>query len=277
MRIVWRSLLDFFRHDGPMLAGSITCFFMMSVAPFLLLLVAIFGTVLGERPEFYDFMAARIADFFPAATSGVLDEFQKIIAYRRVDPLTLGLYAYFSYQLYFAFERAVNIIFESPGKRSFLNSILFSLLVATTLLVLLFLAFGVKIALSFLEPLSQFFPGIKVGKMAQWIMAFVLPGTLLFITMSALYMVLPQKRAMFRHALLGALFTTVFLEAGKHLFTYYTIVKVSQFGMVYGSLTAVVVFLLWVFYAACIFLVGAEIVKNLKNSTRRSLDSVDGS
>jgi uncharacterized BrkB/YihY/UPF0761 family membrane protein len=40
--------------------------------------------------------------------------------------------------------------------------------------------------------------------------------------------------------------------------------KVSQFGVVYGSLTAVVIFLLWVFYAACIFLVGAEIVSNLE-------------
>jgi uncharacterized BrkB/YihY/UPF0761 family membrane protein len=36
--------------------------------------------------------------------------------------------------------------------------------------------------------------------------------------------------------------------------------------MIYGSLTAVVAFLLWVFYAACIFLIGAEIVKNLESA-----------
>jgi membrane protein len=47
----------------------------------------------------------------------------------------------------------------------------------------------------------------------------------------------------------------------KHLFTWYvgTVVKM---GTIYGSLTAFVVFLLWVFYSSCIFLIGAEIVHN---------------
>lgn len=41
-----------------------------------------------------------------------------------------------------------------------------------------------------------------------------------------------------------------------------------QLGMIYGSLTAVVMFLLWVFFAACVFLVGAEIVRNLESGQR---------
>jgi membrane protein len=265
LRILWRSLRDFFRHDGPILAGSITCFFMMSIAPFFLLLVAVFGYFLGEHPEFYDFLSTRIADFFPQATAGIMAELQKIIAYQRIGLFTLALYAYFSYQLYFSFERAVNIIFESEGKRSLFKSLLVSLFVAISLMVLLFLFFGAKVFLSFLESLTQFFPGLRVGRITTWLMGFILPVVLVFVTTAALYTILPQKKIMIRHALIGALATTLLLEVGKYIFTYYAMLKVSQFGMVYGSLTAVVIFLLWVFYAACIFLIGAEIVRNLES------------
>jgi len=52
----------------------------------------------------------------------------------------------------------------------------------------------------------------------------------------------------------------------KHIFTLYAITKVSQLGNIYGPLTAIVIFLLRVFYAACIFLVGAEFVRNLEKA-----------
>ncbi|HAM51008.1 MAG TPA: hypothetical protein DCP92_10095 [Nitrospiraceae bacterium] len=34
-------------------------------------------------------------------------------------------------------------------------------------------------------------------------------------------------------------------------------------GTIYGPLSAFVIFLLWVFYSSCIFLIGAEVVHNL--------------
>jgi membrane protein len=273
VNILWKSIVGFYNHDGPILAGSITCFFMMSIAPFFLLLVAVLGYFLGQNQEFYDFLAARLVDFFPTVTSGVMEELQKIITYRKVDMFTLGIYAYFSYQLYFSFERAVNITFESPGKRSFFKSLLLSLFIAISLIVLLFLFFGFKLALSFMEPLENFFPGLSFGSINPVIMEFILPVVLVLVITSVFYMIVPQKKIMLRHALIGALITTLLIEIGKHIFTYYAIQKISQFGMVYGSLTAVVIFLLWVFYAACIFLIGAEIVRNLENIKNQSVAS----
>jgi len=39
-------------------------------------------------------------------------------------------------------------------------------------------------------------------------------------------------------------------------------------GAIYGSLTAIVTFLMWLFYSSSIFLVGAELVHNLGNSKK---------
>lgn len=266
LKILWKSLTDFFRDDGPILAGSITCFFMMAIAPFFLLLVAIFGYVLGENQEFYSFLATRIADFFPSATEGVMEEIQKIIAYRRIDLFTLSIYAYFSYQLYFALERAVNIIFQSSRKRSLFKSILFSVFVTLALIVMLFVFFGAKLVFSLMEP----FPEEEMGKMVSLFTGTFLSPFLIFLTSATLYIILPQKSIRLLHAFIGALFTAFLLEGGKYLFTFYALIKVSQLGMVYGSLTAVVIFLLWVFYAACIFLLGAEVVHNLEGSPKGS-------
>jgi len=144
------------------------------------------------------------------------------------------------------------------------------------LLVLLFLFFAMRIFLSFLEPLAHYIPWLHIGRISALLMGYILPVVLIFVVTSVLYAVLPQKQVGARQALLGALATTLLLEVGKHIFTYYAMLKVSQFGVVYGSLTAVVIFLLWVFYASCIFLFGAEIVRNLESATRPAEASEPG-
>jgi membrane protein len=78
------------------------------------------------------------------------------------------------------------------------------------------------------------------------------------------YLFFPKTKVRTRHALIGALFTTIFLEIAKHFFTWY-VGTVVHFGTIYGPLTAFVVFLLWVFYSSCILLIGAEVVHNLGN------------
>ncbi len=273
LNIVWKSILSFFNHDGPMLAGSITCFFMMSIAPFVLLVVAIFGYILGENQEFYHFLSTRIGDFFPTITFGVMEQLQKIITYRKFDLFTLSLYAYFSYQLYFSFERSLNIIFESPGKRSIFKSLLLALFFAISLMVLLFMLFGIKVSFSFIESIDTVLPEINVRRINTLLMGWIVPVVLFFITALIIYLIVPQKKIRVRHAVTGAFVTTVLIETGKYLFTYYATVKISQFGVVYGSLTMVVIFLFWIFYATCIFLFGAEIIRNLDQNFTDHLDT----
>jgi membrane protein len=263
MRILLRSFIDFFRHDGPVLAGSITCFFMMTFVPFFLLLVSVFGYLLGENREFYDFLLRKLIGFFPEATRGISDEIGKLITYRGIGLLTMGVYLYFSYQLYYSIERSVNIILGLKEKRSQLVSIMFSLFVMILTVVFIIVSFGAASFIPILDSLSRYVPVPEIGKMTRIIISYIVPVLLSFLVSSALYLLLPTKRIKLRHAMAGALFYALFVEAAKHIFTLYAIAKVSQLGNIYGPLTAIVIFLLWVFYAACLFLVGAELVRNL--------------
>jgi membrane protein len=77
-----------------------------------------------------------------------------------------------------------------------------------------------------------------------------------------MYIFFPKMKVRISYAFAGAFFAAVFLEIAKHIFTWY-VGTVVKFGTIYGPLTAFFVFLLWVFYSSCIFLVGAEFVHNL--------------
>lgn len=263
LRLLWKSMLDFFRHNGPMLAGSIACFSLMALVPFFLLLVSVFGYILGENPGFYNFFALRLSSFFPDATREITEELGKIITYRRIGIFTLAAYAYFSYQLYFSLESAVNTVFGTPGKRPLWISLLLSLSVITGLIVLIILSFGASSLLTFFEPLARHFPSLLEWDITTILVGILLPVALVFVAVSGLFIVLPHRKVSVRHAVCGALVTAVLFEVVKHGFSYYAVMKLSRFGNIYGPLTAFVIFLLWIFIAACIFLLGAEIVNNL--------------
>ncbi len=55
MKLVLKSLVTFFKNNGPLHAGSIAYFFLMSFVPFCLFLIAIFGYFLGKTKNSTNF------------------------------------------------------------------------------------------------------------------------------------------------------------------------------------------------------------------------------
>ncbi len=269
MKILIKSFVDYFRDDGPMFAGAISCFFLMAMIPFLILLISIFGYVLGHENQFYHFFMSQVVSLFPRVTHQITRQLESIVRYREIGVLTLAVYALFSYQLYVSIETALHHIFRVKEKRPFLFSVLLSFLTITLLAIFLLFSFGATWAISSLEFLREFFPQLKVGVATRFFSRFILPALLLFLFTAALYLVLPRKKIRIRHALWGGMFTAIFLEIAKHIFTFYMSIKISRLGAIYGSLTAIITFLMWLFYSSSIFLVGAELVRHLGNPKGR--------
>lgn len=261
-----KSLFDFFRDGGLMLAGSLSYFSVMATVPFCLFLVTIFGYFLGEEKAFYQFLSARLTSYFPDATHEITEELRRIITYRGIGKLSLALYGFLSYQLFSSLEAATNVIFKVRVKRSFIVSAILSVVIITAIIAFILISFSISFSatsmISMLQPIQELFPGLKISGVTVFFIRFVVPFFIMFVTVALLYILLPKKRVAFRHAFSGALFTAVFLEAAKHLFTLY-VANVFRLGTIYGPLSAFVIFLLWVFYSACIFLIGAEVVHNL--------------
>ena len=267
MRLIWRSFGGFLRDGGPMLAGAVSCFFILAFVPFILVMVSVLGYFLGGYTVFHDFLVKLLSDIFPSVTHQITQELGTIVINRQIGIITLIIYGFFSLDLLFAVETAVQAMFEVEVRRPFLKSLALNIITATLLITLTFASFSATWFIRLLGAFSKSFPVLSVGWVTRLFTEFIVPMGAIFVVSTLLYAVLPSRRSL-RHALLGGLFTTVLIEAAKFPFTYYIAWRAFRLGAVYGSLTAIVVFLLWIYYAASIFLIGAKVVHNLSADTK---------
>ncbi len=203
-----------------------------------------------------------LADLFPSVTSEITREVGTVIGNRQIGVVTFMVYGFFSLELFFSLETAVQAMFKVPVKRSFLKSLALSLITVTLLITFTLASFAVTSFIQILEALSKAYPGLKVGWVPGLLTGVIAPIFVVFVVSTLLYFILPSRRVL-THALLGGLFTAILLEAAKYLFAYYIAWRVFRLGAIYGSLSAIVVFILWVFYASSIFLIGAKLVHTL--------------
>lgn len=90
----------------------------------------------------------------------------------------------------------------------------------------------------------------------------LLPLLLAIITLTAMYYFLPSTRVSAGHALLGGVFSASVLELCKSAFV--SLVSMSpSYQLVYGAFAVVPLFLIWVFLAWCVVLLGAELVRGM--------------
>ncbi len=246
-----------------MLAGSLTFFSIMAAIPFCLLLLTFFNYILGTNEEFLRFFVIKLEKLFPAITLEVTEKIIKLLSIRGIEGISFVLYAFQSFQLFLCLEFTSNIIFKSRGRRHFLISFFLSLVLVTLIIILILISFIVSSIISMLAQYEEIPSFLQIGKITGFLLGAIVPLTLVFVAVTSLYVIVPRHKVKLKNALIGALFTTIFLEAAKHIFTF-VIGEVIDFGIIYGSLSVTMIFLLWIFYSWCIYLVGAEIVEILE-------------
>ena len=262
LRIFIRSLVDFLKDGGMILAGSISYFTMMALVPLCLFLITIFSYFLGHYQKFYLFFLNRLIYLFPDITSEITEQLGKLIAFKGIGAFSIVLYGFLSLPLFSSIENALNIIFKVEKKRTFFWSLFVSLIILTLIIFILSISFAATSLLHLLKSSQSPFPELRIGLITIFLLRYLVPFIMVLFTTMIVYLFFPKARVKPNHAFIGALFTTVFLEIAKHLFTWY-VGNVVHYGSIYGPLTAFIVFLLWVFYSSCILLIGAEIVHNL--------------
>jgi hypothetical protein len=122
IRSLGSSVSSFFRDECHHLAASMTYFLILSIVPLGLLLVSLFGHILGENQELYRYLLSKVTTFFPDVTSGITDEMKKLITYKGISIITFFIYGFFALQLFYSAEHAMDVIFRVPKKRHFLFS-----------------------------------------------------------------------------------------------------------------------------------------------------------
>jgi membrane protein len=92
----------------------------------------------------------------------------------------------------------------------------------------------------------------------------------IFLVISFVYIYFPnlETKLKFKEVVPGSAFTTLFWIAGSFAFSFY-VNNFSNYTLIYGSITGIIVFLLWLFISSIILLSGAEINALLKTMRSR--------
>jgi membrane protein len=253
------------------LAGGIAFNILLAVVPFFLLLATGLVYLLNQSPDTTSSEVLQIVDKFlpphPPGDSGpaglILNEVIK-----RAGSVTLYstlLFVWFSTRLFGSLRTVLAQIFDIDVDRGIIAGKIFDIemtLVSSLLLVAYtalsaYLAIATSRGVLILADLGlrEELMGRLEYNLGQ-MLAFFFIATMFF----CLYKFLPHRKIRWKMALIASLFTTVMLEGAKRVFsTYVTSFNPGSFYS--GTVAALVIVVIWVYYASFIFIIGGEVAQ----------------
>jgi membrane protein len=265
---IWKLLRDTvlsFIEDEALSRGAAIAFYTVtSIAPVLLIVVAIAGLVFGQDAaenaivvELGDLMGPQTAEVLQSAVASAASKSSGTIA-TIVGIITLIVTAS---GVFGEMQSALNAIWKAEPKGMTVSRLIraraASLGLVAALGLLLIVSLAVSAALTaFGNYIDSILPSGELLFPAMNFLVSLLPISVLF---AAIYKVLPDRHLEWRDVVAGGVVTAVLFNVGKSLIGWY--IGSSAVASSYGAAGALIVLLLWVYYSVQLFLLGAEFTK----------------
>lgn len=247
------------------LGAALAYYTLFSLAPLLLIAVSVAGLVFGDqaaRGEIYE----QLSGFIGASGAGVVEQLLASVSWPagNVTGTLLGLFIMFigATTVFAELQGALDRIWNAPPET---RSGLWALLRARVL------SFGLVLGLGFLLIVSLLFSA-AVAALQKWWLAGMegwsyllgafnfLSGFLLLTLMFAMiYKFMPRVRIGWADVWVGSLVTALLFSAGRSVIGLY--MGYSAVASGFGVASSLVVLLVWIYYSAQIFLLGAEFTR----------------
>lgn len=257
---------DWNKDRAPRLAAALSYYTVFSIAPFLIVVIAIAGLIAGPDairgrldeqiqgligPEGADMVQEMIQNVSKPAEN----VFASIIG---IVTLTLGAAGLFG-QL----QDALNTVWgvaPKPG-RGIMGTLKDRFLSFAMVMGIAFLLLVSLVASSVIAGISNWVAGLIPGwndgmQFVLQLINFVLSFGIITLLFATMYKVLPDAQIKWRDVWIGAAFTALLFTIGKTLLGIY--IGNSGALSTYGAAGSLIIILLWIFYSAQILLFGAE-------------------
>ncbi|MDO8319016.1 YihY/virulence factor BrkB family protein [Rhodoferax sp.] len=260
LKQVFNAWLD---DDVPSMGAALAYYTLFSLAPLLLIVISVAGLVFGQEAargeialQLRALMGEPGADAVQALLASVGQPAESTWAtLLGVLLLLIGATTVFG-ELQSALDRIWRVPATAPvsGWLHLLRARMLSFGMILVIGFLLMVSLVLSAALATMERLwSPLFGGwISIASASNAAAGFVLVTAMFAL----IYKVMPRAKVLWRDVWTGALFTALLFSLGKALIGVY----IGRSGIVsgFGAAGSLVVVLLWVYYSAQIFLIGAE-------------------
>jgi membrane protein len=259
-----RQVVDAWLADrGPSMGAALAYYTLFSMAPLLLIVIAVAGLVFGQdaaRGEIAAQLSALMGEAGAGAVQALLSSVRHPAEGQAATVLGLALLLLGATTVFAELQDALDRIWRVPTPAP-VNG-------WTALLRARLLSFGMVLAIGFLLMVSLLLSA-ALATLGRWwspaagawvALAAAANAGASFVLVAAMfaliYKVMPRVQVQWRDVWIGALFTALLFGLGKSMIGLY----VGQSGVAtgFGAAGSLVVVLVWVYYSAQIFLLGAE-------------------
>lgn len=244
-------------NDSIAYAYQLTYSLLLSLFPFLIFLFTLVPYMNLDSAEIllileqnlpnevYDLVAGIVVDVVDMQRGGLMS-------------LSVVLAVYSASAGFRAFMKGTNRAMGIHDHRNIVVKYILSislvvLFAVSILLSLLGIVFGGQI----IAAVTHYFPQIPLEGTIN-VLRLLLPVLLIFLLLSAFYVIIPNRKMTFTGAFPGAAFATVSWVVFTLVFQYY-VDNFSNYSRFYGTLGAVVALMLWLLLTSIIMIFGAEI------------------
>ncbi len=251
-RLAYAAWVD---DAAPSMGAALAYYTLFSLAPLLLIVVALAGLVFGDaavRGELFESLAGLVGAQGARAIEALLASAAR--PGTSVFALLVGAATLFfgASTVFGELQNSLDRIWRAPGANEGLKGILRKRMAA----------FGMILGIAFLLIVSLALSALIAALGAFWgahfldlVLSFAL-STLLF---ALIYKLIPRVRLRWRDMWAGAAVTAALFALGKVLIGFY--LGRASVASVFGAAGSLVAVMVWVYYSAQVFLFGAEITK----------------
>jgi len=244
-------------------AAAISFYAFFSLIPMMFLITLALGFFMGEKGEMLDEVIKTARITLPYLGESVIDDLRGVVAHGRTFRWFSIVALIFSSELVLnAIADALSAIFEIGGKHSFFRKRIINIVVILLAIGAVCVSIIVTAGMGLIEGLT-----LKVigGNAAAYIinglvLKYIFPFVLVVSAVTVVFKMFSGPDLNIRYAFYGSLIFSVIWELAKQGFALY-LRYFPTYNLLYGSLGAIMILLLWMFFTAAIFLFSAAIAR----------------
>lgn len=248
------------------LAGNTSFLAIFSIAPILIIIISVFGFIVGDETIKYK-LFNELDKLIGPDSSQTLE--QAIENYKITQESTVGtiigivFFLVSATTLFSALQDSINFIWRVRVKSNLKMGVLkvlkdrvfsFGIILSMGFILLISLIFDVLIT-TLREIIASYFSPdfVILAKSTNMVIAIVITAGVFLL----IYRFLPDVHVKWSASIYGALLTSIFITGGKFLIG--LILSNSKLGTVYGSASSFIGILIWIYYTSLIFYFGVEL------------------
>jgi YihY family inner membrane protein len=271
-----RVLRRFYRRNGLLFASAVAYNTMLSIVP-LLGLALVIASVVVDPELLQRLVEHEIQQVLPGSGEPIKRAFASFVEQRAAATgISIVVLIIFSALAFRSLDEAISAMFDAPEhhpqeQHRFAEFIIPLAYVALVSIGIIFLTL-VTIGLDMLPEEGFVILGTHFTLAATYEYTVrVLTFLAMVAMLASFYRVMPEVHVRMRHAVPGGFVAAVFWELFRQILVWY-FANVSLVGVIYGSLTTVVVLLLSMEAFALIVLIGAQVIAEIDRSHRAEIE-----